>query len=88
MQVTKIRNGLYRIDDVRCGCGGELRVERCGTIREFLWETFCRACKTCDPNGWPTLAIAAENAAENFSTDNCREYERVVREAAPAVLSP
>lgn len=60
-----IRPGLYRIEGVRCGCGGELRVERCGS-GDYLWETFCVACKSCDCNGWATLKECVEEAANYF----------------------
>jgi len=68
-----IRGGLHRVIGVTCSCGGELRVERLkadGTTvsndPDFRWETFCTRCKSCDCNGWRTLALALANAAEYF----------------------
>lgn len=62
VKADKIRAGLYRLEGLRCHCGGELRIERCkedGTEigrGQWRWETFCVSCKDCDPDGWPTLA--------------------------------
>ncbi len=63
-------------DRVYGPCGGELHAERMGDNRrqnngggvdpEFRWETFCAKCKTCDPNGWSTLADCVREAAEYF----------------------
>ena len=64
-KLIRIQAGLYRIVGLRCSCGGELRIENVGSD-DFRWETFCFRCKTCDPNGWPTLAQCLVNAAEYF----------------------
>lgn len=69
-----IRPGLWRLD-VRCRihryggarCDGELRVDRCGSDPQFLWETFCKKCSTCDCNGHPSLRDCMATAAEYFS---------------------
>lgn len=67
MAETKpIRAGLHVVADVRCSCGGELRIERCGQ-GEWRWETFCDSCQSCDPNGWPTLRDAAQEAPGFFA---------------------
>ncbi len=59
----KVRAGLYVLKGVRCSCGGEVRIERCGH-GELLWEPFCTSCKTCDPDGWPSLKVAIEETPE------------------------
>ena len=64
--MIKLRRGLYRLALTHEGCGGELRVERCGSDPAMRWETWCVRCLACDMNGWPTLAEAVAQAAAWF----------------------
>lgn len=74
-KAERIRAGLYSIRSVRCrDCGGELRVERCGSRGDFLWEIFCRQCGVCDPDGWPTLREAVLEA-NRFNSPETLEVE-------------
>lgn len=77
-----VRRGLHRIVGIVCGgdkiygpCGGTLYVERVaahkrcfgpGDNSNFKWETYCDKCKTCDCNGWATLAECVREAPAYF----------------------
>lgn len=54
---------------VTCRCGGTVRVKdwHKQANREFRFESYCASCLKCDPNGWPTLAKAIEEAAGYFA---------------------
>ena len=60
----RIRSGLHRLVGIVCQCGGELRAEKFGLKGAFRWEVFCTKCKTCDPNGHPTLAACLIESPE------------------------
>jgi len=53
---------------IKCSCGGRVRIEDHDEISDphFRFESFCDACHTCDPNGWPTRAQAAREARSYF----------------------
>lgn len=63
--MKKINRGHYETE-VRCKCGGIVRIERVD-VGEFAWEAYCAACEKADPNGWPTLKEAAKEANVFFS---------------------
>jgi hypothetical protein len=64
--LEKICAGLYEFTSIKHrGCGGTLRVDRCGRRGEFLWETYCMECLTCDANGYATLRESVDVVTKN-----------------------
>jgi hypothetical protein len=58
-----IQSGLHRLVGVRCRCGGDVYVAKVPSHDPaFRWECYCARCKTCDCNGWPTLAACVREA--------------------------
>lgn len=58
--MIRLRAGLYDLEQTHKDCGGELRAEKVSS-GQFRWETYCRKCKDCDPNGYATLVECKEN---------------------------
>ena len=63
---VKIGGNRRLILGVVCRCGGALYIDDCHRNGEFRFETFCGKCRTCDPNGWPTIRKALDNARAYF----------------------
>lgn len=64
------RSKRWRVEGVRCRCGGELFIDRVASHDpDFRYETFCKGCLSCDCNGWRTIAECVENAASYFSPE-------------------
>lgn len=69
IRAVKIHRGLYRLKGCCCGCSGELRVQSVLSHgQQFRWETFCETCRSCDCNGWPTLADCVQESPAYFDT--------------------
>ena len=56
------RSSHFQIDDLFCKCGGAIWCEDLYSVgkasRQYKWECYCAKCKTCDPNGYPSLVAA------------------------------
>lgn len=74
ISARRIRKGLFEIVGLTCECGGILQIEShkadgkpLSVEQEWKWETFCTKCKSCDPEGWPTLVDCLLNARAYFN---------------------
>jgi hypothetical protein len=63
LEVTGATCGLT-VGGIRCG--GELKIQDFGGRDEWRYELFCERCKTCDPNGYQTLAEVRQAVSEYF----------------------
>ena len=57
---------------LKCPCGGQVYLDDI-SYGQFRYEAFCDSCKSCDPNGYPSLATAIAGATRYFGRNNGAE---------------
>ncbi len=72
LRAVKRSGDTWLIEGATCKCGGILIIDRCGSRGEFLYETYCKSCRACDCNGWPTILDCLKESPAYFCSTEGR----------------